>query len=71
MQNMGPVHDTDSRELPDAGEVLALGTIDQVETVAAGEGAERASTPAATHTVPARTDARRRRDGEIPKRCGR
>jgi hypothetical protein len=61
MQNMGPVHDTDSRELPDAGEVFALGTIAHADTVAAGEGAGLDNATAVVQTTPTATGASRRR----------
>jgi hypothetical protein len=70
MQNLGPLHETDPRALPELGEVLALGTIDHVETVAAGDDAGTASTPAATHTMPIAMGPRRRRPGRILDRCG-
>jgi hypothetical protein len=70
MQNVGPLHDTDPKELSELGEVLALGTIDHVETVAAGDDAGTASTPAATHTMPTAMGPSRRRPGRILDRCG-
>jgi hypothetical protein len=70
MQNLGPVHDTDPKPLADPGEVLALGTIDHGETMAAGDDAGTASTPAATHTMPTAMGPRRRSDGRILDRCG-
>jgi hypothetical protein len=59
MQNLGPLHDTDARALAELGEVLALGTIDQAEIVAAGDDAGTVSTPAATHTMPTAKSPRR------------
>jgi hypothetical protein len=58
---MGPVHDTDSRALPDAGEVFALGTIAHADTVAAGEGAGLDNATAVVQTTPTATGASRRR----------
>jgi hypothetical protein len=71
MQNLGPLHDTDPKELADPGEVLALGTIDHGETLAADAHAGTASTPAATHTMPTAMGPRRRRPGRILDTRGR
>jgi hypothetical protein len=52
MQLAGPLHATLSRPLSCVGDVLGLGTIDQVETDAAEAGADRARAPAPAHTNP-------------------